>query len=92
MTPERTGTAESISAGDDKVVFGTNEWSPTAQKVYFPTEPGVAVPAWLVLIWQPVNAYYVVVDAQSGTMLWRKNITEDQSESATYNVYANLMQ
>ena len=57
--------------------------------MYFPTEPGVAVPAWRVLIWQPVNAYYVIVDAETGTMLWRKNITEDQTQSATYSVYAN---
>src|SRR5205085_1928097 len=58
-------------------------------KIYFPTEPGVAVPAWRILIWQPVNAYYVIVDAANGTMLWRKNIVEDQSQSATYQVYTN---
>ena len=38
--------------------------------MYFPTEPGVAVAAWRVLIWQPVNSYYVIVDGQTGTMLW----------------------
>ena len=43
-----------------------------------------------VLIWEPVNAYYVIVDANTGTMLWRKNITEDQTQSATYNVYNNV--
>lgn len=50
---------------------------------------GVAVPAWRVLIWESVNAYYVVVDAETGTMLWRKNIVEDQTQAATYNVYRN---
>ncbi|MFT3746592.1 MAG: M36 family metallopeptidase [Pyrinomonadaceae bacterium] len=73
----------------NKAVFGKGDSAPTAEKIYFPTEPGVAVPAWRVLIWQPVNAFYVIVDAKSGTMLWRKNITEDQSQAATYNVYAN---
>jgi hypothetical protein len=72
-----------------RTVFGTGDWATTAEKMYFPTEPGVAVPAWRVLIWQPVNAYYVIVDAASGTMLWRKNITDDQTQPATYNVYAN---
>jgi hypothetical protein len=57
--------------------------------MYFPTEVGVAVPAWRVLIWQPVNAYYIIVDTETGTMLWRKNITEDQTQSATYEVYDN---
>ena len=74
---------------DLKAVFGTGDSETTAEKMYFPTEPGVAVAAWRVLIWQPINAYYVIVDANTGTMLWRKNITEDQTQSATYSVYAN---
>jgi hypothetical protein len=72
-----------------KAVFGQGDWATTAEKMYFPTEPGVAIPAWRVLIWQPVNAYYVMVDAQTGTMLWRKNLTDDQTEAATYQVYNN---
>lgn len=77
------------SSTDLKVVFGEGDWATTAEKMYFPTEPGVARTAWRVLIWQPVNAYYVIVDAETGTMLWRKNITEDQTQSATYEVYRN---
>ncbi len=76
-------------SNDLKTVFGSGDWATTAEKMYFPTEPGVAIPAWRVLIWEPVNAYYVIVDAESGAMLWRKNITEDQTQSATYNVYVN---
>ncbi|MGE3466497.1 MAG: M36 family metallopeptidase, partial [Pyrinomonadaceae bacterium] len=72
-----------------RTVLGHGDSATTAEKMYFPTEPGVAVPAWRVLIWQPANAYYVIVDAKTGTVLWRKNITEDQTQSATYNVYAN---
>ena len=71
---------------DLKTVFGQGDWATTAEKMYFPTEPGIAVPAWRVLIWGPVNAYYVIVD-RDGTMLWRKNIGEDQTHSATYNIY-----
>ena len=76
-------------SSDIKVTFGQGDWATTAEKMYFPTEPGDAVPAWRVLIWQPVSAYYVVVDAQTGTMLWRKNIGEDQTQAATYQVYTN---
>ena len=79
---------ESLSS-DLKAVFGSGDWATTAEKMYFPTEPGIAVPSWRVLIWQPVNAFYVIVDADSGRMLWRKNITEDQTQSATYEVYTN---
>ncbi len=74
---------------DRKVVFGEGDLATTAEKMYFPTEPGVVVPAWRTLIWQPTNAFYVIVDAKSGTVLWRKNITDDQSQPATYNVYAS---
>jgi hypothetical protein len=78
-------------AGSDelKSAFGSGDSATTAEKMYFPTEPGVARAAWRILIWQPVNAYYVIVDAETGTMLWRKNITEDQTQPATYSVYRN---
>jgi len=82
-------TPNSKDSTDLKTVFGEGDFANTAEKMYFPTEPGVAIPAWRVLIWQPVNAYYVIVDAETGTMLWRKNLTEDQTQSATYNVYRN---
>jgi hypothetical protein len=78
-----------VATTELKTVFGTGDWATTAEKMYFPTEPGVAVPAWRVLIWQPVNAYYVIVDAETHAMLWRKNIVNDQSQSATYQVYTN---
>ena len=82
--------ARGESASDNlKVKFGAGDWSPTAEKMYFPTEPGVAVPVWRVLLWNQDSAYYVIVDAATGTMLWRKNITEDQTQAATYNVYTN---
>jgi subtilisin-like proprotein convertase family protein len=87
-------TAADVSRNDAtstdlKVIFGEGDWATTAEKMYFPTEPGVAVAAWRILIWQPVNAYYVIVDAESGVVLWHKNITEDQTQSATYQVYNN---
>lgn len=87
LRPEEKVRNDSASDAN-KVVFGEGDWATTAEKMYFPTEPGVAVPAWRVLIWQPVNAYYVIVDGQSGTVLWHKNITDDDGTvSATYDVY-----
>lgn len=74
---------------DLKAVFGNGDWATTAEKMYFPTEPGVARAAWRVLIWQPVNAFYVIVDAETGTTLWHKNIADDQTTARTYQVYGN---
>jgi hypothetical protein len=82
-------TGSKAASGGLKVKFGAGDWSPTAEKMYFPIEPGVAVPAWRVLIWSSERAFYVIVDAETGTMLWRKNITEDQTQAATYSVYVN---
>ena len=82
-------TRNDAASNDLKVVFGNGDSATVAEKMYFPTEPGVAVPAWRVLIYQPVDVYYVIVSAEDGRMLWRKNTTEDQSQSATYQVYNN---
>lgn len=60
-----------------------------AEQFYFPVGNGVARPAWRVLLWTERAAYYVVVDGEDGTLLWRKNLTEEQSVPATYNVYGN---
>jgi hypothetical protein len=88
LTPADT-TRNEAESNNLRVTFGTGDSATTAEKMYFPTEPGVAVPAWRVTIYQKVDAYYVMVDAETGTMLWRKNLVADQTQPGTYNVYAN---
>lgn len=74
-----------------KTTFERGQFSDrtTAEKFYFPVASGAVRPAWRVLLWTKNNAYYVIVDAQDGTLLWRKNITENQTLPATYNIYGN---
>jgi len=79
----------SAASTDLKAVFGQGDWATTAEKMYFPIEGGVLRPSWRVLNWQKGDAYYVIVDAETGTMLYRENITHSQTQAATYNVYAN---
>ncbi|HEY0458563.1 MAG TPA: M36 family metallopeptidase [Pyrinomonadaceae bacterium] len=74
---------------DLKAVFGEGDWATTAEKMYFPIEGGVLRSSWRVLNWQKGDAYYVIVDAETGTMLYREDITHSQTQPATYNVYAN---
>lgn len=80
---------------DLKVTFERGQFSDmtTAEKMYFPIDYGAARAAWRVLIWTQNEAFYVIVDAETGTLLWRKSITESQTQTATYNVYGggNLM-
>ena len=81
--------ADDSASTDLKRVFGDGDWATTAEKMYFPVESGVARAAWRVLIWEKIGAFYVIVDAETGEMLWRKNITEDQTQAATFSVYTN---
>ncbi|HLL71933.1 MAG TPA: M36 family metallopeptidase [Pyrinomonadaceae bacterium] len=55
--------------------------------VYFPLVPGHAVLAYSMLLWDSETAYYSVIDANTGVLLWRKNMTQDQTQAVTYNVY-----
>lgn len=55
--------------------------------VYFPLQTGVATLSWSMTLWQDIPAFYTLVDAASGDLLWRKNITEEQTQPATYSVY-----
>lgn len=59
------------------------------QLMYFALVPGHAVLAYAMTLWEPDNAYYVFVDANTGQLLWRKNITQDQQQPYTYNIYNN---
>ncbi len=74
-----------------KVTFERGQFSDRsmAEKMYFPIDHGAARLAWRVLLWTNGAAFYVIVDAETGTLLWRKNLTEHQTQTATFNVYGN---
>lgn len=55
--------------------------------LYFPLAPGVVRLAWATEIFGDPDGFLTVVDAEDGTLLFRKNMTEYQSQAATYNVY-----
>ncbi len=74
---------------DSKVYFGDGHYPASAWKYYFQIEPGVARAAWYVNVWMPVTAYEMVIDAETGKILWRTNMGKDQTQSVTYNVWAN---
>ncbi len=39
------------------------------------------------VLWEPHDAYWILIDSSDGRLLWRKNITQDQTQSVTYSVY-----
>ena len=84
------GSAEEAAARAVKYIDGAPEFGQTTtEKFYFPIDTGVVRPAWRVMLWTPTDAFYVVSDARDGTLLWRKNLTERQTQTATFEVYGN---
>ncbi len=57
--------------------------------VYFPLLPGTLIPAWQqVTFTKGSGSYLTIVDAVSGTVLWRKNIESHAStQNARFSVY-----
>ena len=60
---------------------------PRAWLTYFPLASGLARLAWATEIWGDPDAFLTLVDAETGDVLFRKNMTEYQAQSATYAVY-----
>ncbi|MEP7339020.1 MAG: M36 family metallopeptidase [Acidobacteriota bacterium] len=82
-------TQKSSSADGRKLVFARGPFDEDikVEQVYFPLEVGLVDLGWSMVLWQDVPAYYTVVDAESGEVLFRKNITNEQTQAATYAVY-----
>ncbi len=85
--------SEKIRAGGralDLVVADPRITRPVpSELVLFPLAPGFAVPAWsqIVFLRGPAD-WYLLVDARTGTLLYRKNIRSDLSgQEARFGVY-----
>jgi Fungalysin metallopeptidase (M36)/Bacterial TSP3 repeat len=77
---ESEGRKQTLSAGPFAREVQT-------ELVYFPLEPGLATLAYSLILWVDVDAYYILVDANDGTLLWRKNIVDHQTQTATFGIY-----
>jgi uncharacterized repeat protein (TIGR01451 family) len=68
-----TSNQVQVSADDGRILGAVNSWL-----VYFPLVPGVLVPAWAQVTFTSGRAdWYTLVDAATGSLLWRKNIRSD---------------
>ncbi|HEX6834060.1 MAG TPA: M36 family metallopeptidase, partial [Rudaea sp.] len=61
----------------------------SAQRVWFPLSPGLLVPAWQIVAFTAADAdWNAVIDAQTGDLLWRKNMRAHvSSQDARFSVY-----
>ena len=84
LSAEEALAAALATVGNPKV-----ERTGRSRMVYFPLAPGVLVPAWAQVAYVSGPAdWYTVVDAATGTLLYRKNIEQQAStEQARFSVY-----
>jgi hypothetical protein len=87
--PETSLVLKAVGADGQRLTFERASMADDAKAwpVYFPLAPGVARLAWATEIWGDPDVYLIVVDAEDGTVLFRKNQTNYQTQSATYNIY-----
>lgn len=79
----------SAAADGRSVVFARGPFGEDieARQLYFPLRPGTLTLAWSFTLWEQDRAYWILIDAESGGLLWRKNIVNDQTTSYAYTVY-----
>ena len=81
---ETEGTEVRVALEDPRISDGVR-----SELVYFPVAPGVLVLAWSQITFTRGPAdWYTLVDAATGTLLWRKNIKAHAStQDARFSVY-----
>jgi uncharacterized repeat protein (TIGR01451 family) len=74
-----TSTQALLKVDDGRILGEVNSWL-----VYFPLVPGVLVPAWAQITYtNGMGDWYTLVDAATGSLLWRKNIRSDAWNTQT---------
>lgn len=86
---EQSLVAQGTVNGHQVFARGAMAAAPEAWLVYFPIAHGVARLAWATQVFGDPLSFMTVVDAETGTLLFRKGLTEFQTQAATYNVYTS---
>ncbi len=67
----------------------SNATSLRVEKTYFPLTAGLVVPAWTVFLEDHGRTFMAIAATDPDRLFWLKSLTEDQTQSATYEVYGN---
>ena len=88
--------AASLSSAQAAAIAAANVEMPAAAaqgartwQTWFPLAPGVVRLAWAVEVSTADAGFLTVVDAETGTVVFRKSTVDAQTQAATYNVYVN---
>lgn len=72
------GTSAEVATSDARISMPV-----ASELVYFPAAPGLLITAWAQVIFTNGDAdWYTLVDAHTGTLLWRKNIRANDNPIA----------
>ncbi|HEV8580508.1 MAG TPA: M36 family metallopeptidase [Thermoanaerobaculia bacterium] len=87
----KVSASEALTRAMQSVGVGGDQISDEAKSdlVYVPVAPGRLVPAWRQIAFTTGDSdWYTLVDAATGTLLWRKDIREHlSSQQARFSVY-----
>ncbi|MFN2415584.1 MAG: M36 family metallopeptidase, partial [Pyrinomonadaceae bacterium] len=87
VNPNELSVAE--SDGKSYVLTGGPFNETKVELVYFPLDSGTLALAWSMGLVRDDSGFYVLVDAEDGELLFRKNAVNDQTQAATYVVYGS---
>jgi len=59
------------------------------ERTYFPLATGIVAAAWIVVLEDRGRDYLAVVGVAPGRLFWLKSLTEDQTQTATFEVYGS---
>src|SRR4030095_3071589 len=88
LTPEQLVVQE--TDGQTVVFYPVGQFTDPIEvtKVFFPLDNGLATVAWEMVLWLDTHSYLAVVDGLEGAgLMFRKTITNYQTQTATYSVY-----
>ncbi len=90
LAPENTLTRTVDAGAPGRATFASSTMAgdAVAWLTYFPLSPGVVRLAWATEIMGDPDAFLTLVDAETATVLFRKNLTDYQTQAASYTVYA----
>ncbi len=91
-TVEGSELSVTPAAGEWMKIASTDDYitdTISARPVLFPLGPGQLIPAWSLVVYTAGdNDWYAVVDAETGVLLWRKNIRNNVStHDARFRVF-----
>ncbi len=91
VSPARIKQNEAIAIAAKSIGIEITGVDSDLRQVYFPLSEGVVVLGWSLIARKDLNRYYMVVDAQTGEILFRKNLVNDQQPNIGHPTFGQVL-